>query len=551
MIHQDIDGVIFRAVDSVDGNSLAVRRFFLTEAQLNRLREEKEEPGGESLFGVWLANLMLLEAPNLRKVLGGGFDEVDGTPYIVTNWVEGETLKEARDAGHLNAGDRAVFETQAKSVIDYLPVGLRGALLLDGDHILVKRNPSGGLEGSFLISPRHYFGAVGGALARTSDQEQSLAGLAAYFPKGGAFATSGIGSVSLAEGGPTLPASELRSVQGTSSAKVLWMVAALTLLLSAAVAWWLLKPGDSPQIAKESSNLAARRVTPPLEEVPKPAPEARAVELPNDLADRTDEVEIAIPEEEQEELVAEVGSDDEPEPEEIAASSSPENRTVSENGETDAAREFGPYEIESLAEMDGKVVTIAGPVIDTASTASGSWWYLDFGGGPKTVYVVFREKEKFPDKTFTDWDRFREKDIRVTGVYSSSGRGKFGSKAELVIESLDAVEVILPPKVYETYEWQEMKAEVGQSEDVLFEATYKNFLARDGAVYLLFEEGLQVAARFQVGGPLSTQAFSKEMKELEGERIRIAAPVSLGPEGKIELVFELTDARQFGAAPQQ
>lgn len=562
MIHQDIDGVIFRAVDSVDGSPLAVRRFFLPEAQVERLRgEEGSGEIGKSLFSVWLENLMRLEAPNLRQVLGGGFDEVDGTPYIITNWIEGETLQSARDAGHLNPQDRKVFEAQAQAVIDYLPPGLQGALMLDGDHIMVSRNPSGGLEGSFLISPRHYFGAAGGSPVRVSDREQSLAGLSAYFPKGGAFAPSSLPSDARTESKGAAAATELKSAQGGSSKGLLWVAGLVALFLVGAAIWWVV---GTPEPSREG---ARETVEAPAEAIAEPPPLAEEELLTDADADADADSgpePVVTPEIEESSLAEAEVAKSEPiattEPEVVAdtavepaaeAESNDDEGVTSEvlaDEKPSAPLEFDPYDLTGLAEQDGQVVTIAGPVLDVAKTGSGSWWYLDFGGGPKTAYVVFRDKNNFPSLEFSDWELIRGQDVRVTGRFSSKGRGKFGSKSELEITSLNAIEVILPPRVYEVTDWQDLLSEVATGEEVLFEATYKNFLARDGAVYLFFEEGLQVAARFPVGGPLSNRAFSAKMKELEGERVRLSAPVMPGPEGKIEVVFELTRPEQFTAA---
>lgn len=572
MIHQDIDGVIFRAVHAVDGSPLAVRRFFLPEAQLERLREEDEE--GVSLFMKGVAELIALDTPNLRRVLAGGFDDLDGTPYIVTEWVEGATLSSCRDRGELRGQDLAPFQEQAHAVLGSLRVELRGALLLAGDQILVSRSPAGDLQASFLLSPRDYFGAIGGAPARTSDQEQSLIALSAFFPKEDQVATPEVSASPTPESKIESAVVPLKSAQGGSGVGLLWVSGVLVVMMLVGGIWWLFKPSAdeaaASSVAREEApsqeggvvmeNEKGSEVAEPVSEEPEltksdaDEPDSRfepeiAESTPEPEKDVVEEVDPPVEEVPAEEPVLAAATDSDVEREtdsaDVAIPAEPEKAVEAQQ----APPEFGPYDVEKLARMDGEMVTIFAPVIDTVSSSSGNWWYLDFGGGSRSAYVVFREKDDFPELTFSDWEKFRLQNVRVTGIFNAQGRGKFGSKAELAIQSLSAIEVVLPPRVYELSDWQDLLTEVGEGEEVLFEGKYRSFLQRDGAVYLLFEEGLEVAARFQVGGPLSNQQFSEQMKALEGQRVRVSAPVSKGPEGRIEVVFELTNSSQFAVPP--
>ncbi|MBN8460942.1 MAG: hypothetical protein J0M04_24190 [Verrucomicrobia bacterium] len=87
ILSQDELGVLFRAVDQKSGRPVALRRFFPFGRDGGGL-EEHETAEYRSAVG----QIASLSDPALRQVLDGGCDPVDGIPYLVTEWVDGEAL---------------------------------------------------------------------------------------------------------------------------------------------------------------------------------------------------------------------------------------------------------------------------------------------------------------------------------------------------------------------------------------------------------------------------------------------------------------------------
>ncbi len=68
MVYQDAKGVLFQALDKETGQLVAIRRFFLKEDVLAKLKEIVEN-GELTLFEERLKWLKSLDVPNLQKVL--------------------------------------------------------------------------------------------------------------------------------------------------------------------------------------------------------------------------------------------------------------------------------------------------------------------------------------------------------------------------------------------------------------------------------------------------------------------------------------------------
>lgn len=81
----DDTGIIYRGVDRSTGEPIAIRRFFPSEgAGLNEAQKER--------FLNLVEKLSKLKHPALRAIISGGVDPVDKIPYVVTQWMEGDTL---------------------------------------------------------------------------------------------------------------------------------------------------------------------------------------------------------------------------------------------------------------------------------------------------------------------------------------------------------------------------------------------------------------------------------------------------------------------------
>lgn len=85
---QDELGVLFRAVDTEAGRVIGLRRFFPFGRDGGGLEEHEAAD-----YRTAVDELAGLRDPALRTVLDGGCDPVDGMPYLVTEWIEGEVLE--------------------------------------------------------------------------------------------------------------------------------------------------------------------------------------------------------------------------------------------------------------------------------------------------------------------------------------------------------------------------------------------------------------------------------------------------------------------------
>ena len=95
---QDASGAVFRVRDLSTGEWAALRRFFPSGGSGSGFLEHEEEGYLKTVEA-----LKRVGHQSLRQVVGGGVDQVDGVPYLVTEWVEGRTLEEKLEDGPLGA----------------------------------------------------------------------------------------------------------------------------------------------------------------------------------------------------------------------------------------------------------------------------------------------------------------------------------------------------------------------------------------------------------------------------------------------------------------
>jgi hypothetical protein len=99
MVSQDASGVVFQGMDSVTGVIVAMRRFIASGSGVESVSDQDRQAYSDAI-----AVLKKVTHPSLRRVLAGGCDPVDEMPYLVTRWIDGESLgvllasKESLDA---------------------------------------------------------------------------------------------------------------------------------------------------------------------------------------------------------------------------------------------------------------------------------------------------------------------------------------------------------------------------------------------------------------------------------------------------------------------
>ncbi len=89
IVTQDKHGIVYRAHDSSLDRTVALRRFFPFGQNGGGL--EKEETQAFEIAALRLAEV---KHESLRSVIHGGVDPIDDIPYLVTEWVDGLSLRQ-------------------------------------------------------------------------------------------------------------------------------------------------------------------------------------------------------------------------------------------------------------------------------------------------------------------------------------------------------------------------------------------------------------------------------------------------------------------------
>lgn len=155
LIVQDASGVVFRAKDSETGRMVAIRRFFPFGVDGGGLHDDEQ-----TAYRIALGRLTGIHHPALRSVVGGGCDPVDGMPYIVTEWVEGEALDVVMAGNPLPVEAATLLISQALEVSELLShVLAEEAVWVETtlDTIVVSQ-PESGRGFTFWISPLKWLG---------------------------------------------------------------------------------------------------------------------------------------------------------------------------------------------------------------------------------------------------------------------------------------------------------------------------------------------------------------------------------------------------------
>jgi hypothetical protein len=158
LIVQDASGVVFRALDTDSGKTVAVRRFFPFGVDGGGLHADEQ-----TAYNIALQRLAGLSHPSLRSVICGGCDPVDGMPYIATEWIEGEPLEPVIARGPLSTEAAVTLITQALEVSELLShVLAEEAVWVETElNTIVVGSQESGREFTFWISPLKWLGGNG------------------------------------------------------------------------------------------------------------------------------------------------------------------------------------------------------------------------------------------------------------------------------------------------------------------------------------------------------------------------------------------------------
>jgi hypothetical protein len=162
LVAQDLFGVTFCALDIATREVVAVRRFFPFGVAGGGLFDEER-----AAYDVAVARLAGLKHPGWRAVLTGGCDPVDGMPFVVTEWITGQALRDKLEHGVFSPAAAIRVLDRALEICEAL------SQLLAEEGVWVETCPSLIIEDggdsrrglTFSISPMKW---LGGASSRRS-----------------------------------------------------------------------------------------------------------------------------------------------------------------------------------------------------------------------------------------------------------------------------------------------------------------------------------------------------------------------------------------------
>lgn len=147
--------MVFRAIEKQTGDPVAIRRFFPFGAEGGGLKEKER-----TAYEIALQRFSRVSHPGLRTVLAGGCDPVDGMPFVVTEWIDGESLLRKLQAGPLHSREAIDIIMRALEVSEVLSqLVTEEAIWVETDVASIVESPGANGRGvTFWISPLKWLG---------------------------------------------------------------------------------------------------------------------------------------------------------------------------------------------------------------------------------------------------------------------------------------------------------------------------------------------------------------------------------------------------------
>lgn len=176
LISQGPDGVFFRATDGETGQKVVLRRYFPFGRGGGGLDAEAGKAFKDSIDG-----FSSIKSEALCRIVGGGCDDVDGIPFIATEWIDGETIEFLKARSMLGVTDIVLILTSVMNLSLWLSQSFgREALWIDLDLAAMwRKNSEKPHDYVFCVSIPHWLG-----LSNKSDEMSELAGLASQLVLG-------------------------------------------------------------------------------------------------------------------------------------------------------------------------------------------------------------------------------------------------------------------------------------------------------------------------------------------------------------------------------
>lgn len=172
LVAQNESGVVYRALDTVTDQTVGVRRFFPFGHEGGGLDEEQQ-----IAYAVAIERLAGIRHLAMRSIVLGGCDPVDQMPFIVTEWIEGFSLRAYAGFEPLNHKDAIQILTHALEICEVLSeVFVEEGVWIETDlDSIIVGNEGSGRGATFWISPLKWLGAERhepgmGALIRLTEE---------------------------------------------------------------------------------------------------------------------------------------------------------------------------------------------------------------------------------------------------------------------------------------------------------------------------------------------------------------------------------------------
>ena len=467
LIVQDSSGVVFRALDTETGKTVAVRRFFPFGVDGGGLHADEQ-----TAYDIAISRLAGISHPALRSVICGGCDPVDGMPFIATEWVEGHSLLPITEQGPLPAESATELITNALDVCELLsPVLAEEAVWGETDlQTIVIGDENSGRRFTFWISPLKWLGSgdeprglesivnlteeimgwkgkavndqagrgLGGWLnwlrhaAATTNLHEARESLAASI---GAEPPASAKKLVTRAAVPTKPLRPAKPVKRSKPKTLLIVNIVLVLILAGLGGWmWIRKNPDSSlaQLIYPKQSAALEAVPEPETALPADATKAEPAPLPS-------APESLISEEEKRlranRLAAELSLKSEPKP--ATKPSAPPPRTA----EPVAVIQWNEY--DRLVASDKKDVVVEGVFEQIGHSKEGKTIYLQFTKTPttNTPQGIILLKDAPADLAEAELNKLIGKTIRLRGKVEL--QKSFGlMRPDIRIKSRDCIDVL-------------------------------------------------------------------------------------------------------------
>lgn len=287
--------IVYRVHDE-NGHSLALTRLLFNEREQGKL--------AAGAFENALEALKQLNHSCLRRALDGGLDEIDGAPWIITQFWEGDPLKTRHEAGNFNYEGKTRLEAQARNLMEFLG-GYAGALNFSANEVIDTKASDGSALETFTMDLREWLlGWIrGDELVFERNPELGLARLSGSLP----VTAPAISPVAPVVTQPLLTASLAPQVplSSASSGSPVGLIAILTLLAGGigGGAWWAMKDKEDKAASVEVAMVeevekkpAAVKEEISKSELARPVPQPEVASGPKQVSVSEPEVKLPISE---------------------------------------------------------------------------------------------------------------------------------------------------------------------------------------------------------------------------------------------------------------